>query len=154
MSGECLPDGYLDLCSLGALESLVLSRMDQAAELRKQAQQSLQLWTEAEADVKVAQWMLDLRRRLDLRSEYLVEAQAVPVQLGPPQAELFAPNSLTPCQALAKLPPLPNPALGEPAPHGSHPALVLNRVSGRRSRRSRLQRAALPLRIGKCQRGC
>ncbi|MGA9883629.1 MAG: hypothetical protein WBQ34_07915 [Candidatus Acidiferrales bacterium] len=83
MSSRRLPDGYLELCSLDALESLVLARMNQAANLRAQAQQLLQRWVEVEAEVKVAQWMLDQRRSDQLRAGAAAQMQTAQSCLDP-----------------------------------------------------------------------
>ncbi len=76
MSSRRLPDGYLELCSLDALESLVLARINQAAIFCTQAKQVLQQWVEVEAEVKVARWMLDQRRSDVLRDGAAAQMQA------------------------------------------------------------------------------
>jgi hypothetical protein len=67
MGSDHLPEGYLEFCSLAALESLVLSRMNQAAMLRTQAKLVLQKLVEAEAEVKVVCWVLEKRRSRESR---------------------------------------------------------------------------------------
>lgn len=89
MSSRRLPDGYLELCSLDALESLLLARMNQAANLCAQAKQMLQLWVEVEAEVKVAQWMLDRRRSHQLRAGAAAQLQVAHAYLAPLQPKVL-----------------------------------------------------------------
>jgi hypothetical protein len=67
MGSNHLPEGYLEFCSLGALESLALSRMNRAAMLRTQVKRMLRQMIEAEAEEKIVCWMLQKRRTQEFR---------------------------------------------------------------------------------------
>lgn len=68
MDSATLPDGYLDVCSLEALESLELARLNKAANLRGEMKDVLRRWIEAEVDAKLARWMLEKRRSQQFRA--------------------------------------------------------------------------------------
>jgi len=53
---------YLLACSDVSLESFRISRMNQAANLRKQVRALVDEWVEAEIDAGVSRWMLECRR--------------------------------------------------------------------------------------------
>ncbi len=53
---------YLLACSDVSLESFRISRMNQAANLRKHVQALVDEWVEAEIDAGVSRWMLECRR--------------------------------------------------------------------------------------------
>jgi hypothetical protein len=53
---------YLAMCSPSALESLELSQLNQASNLRKELWQIMQRWIESEVQAKVARWLLESRR--------------------------------------------------------------------------------------------
>ena len=53
---------YLLACSDMSLESFRISRMNQAANLRKQVRALVDEWVEAEIDAGVSRWMLERRR--------------------------------------------------------------------------------------------
>jgi hypothetical protein len=53
---------YLLACSDVSLESFRISRMNQAANLRKQVQALVDEWIDAEIDAGVSRWMLECRR--------------------------------------------------------------------------------------------
>ncbi len=53
---------YLLACSDVSLESFRISRMNQAANLRKQVRALVDEWVEAEIDAGVSRWMLERRR--------------------------------------------------------------------------------------------
>ena len=75
MGSADLPEGYLEFCSLGALESLALSRMNRAAILRSQAKALLFQLVQAEAEVQIVRWILAKRRLRDLRNGGRAEIQ-------------------------------------------------------------------------------
>lgn len=62
MGSNHLPESYIEFCSPAALESLALSRMDEAATLRKEAKRVLRRLVEAEAEVRIVYWMLEKSR--------------------------------------------------------------------------------------------
>jgi hypothetical protein len=62
MSDTHPPLEYLITCSEPGLESFELSRMNQAANLRKQLRQIVERWIESEVDARVARCMLEFRR--------------------------------------------------------------------------------------------
>ena len=68
MGSYDLPDGYLEFCSLGALESLALSRMNRAEILRKEAKLLLTQLVRAEAEAQIVRWTLTKRRSQGLRN--------------------------------------------------------------------------------------
>ncbi|HVB87489.1 MAG TPA: hypothetical protein VNK23_12585 [Candidatus Dormibacteraeota bacterium] len=68
METKTLPDGYLDVCSIEALESLELARLNKAANLRGEMKEVLSRWMEAEVDAKLARWMLEKRRSQQFRA--------------------------------------------------------------------------------------
>ncbi len=84
MGSTALPEGYLEFCSLGALESLALSRMNGAAILRKQVKALLFQLVQAEAEVQIVRWIMAKRRLQELRQgarskiQYAVAPVAVP----------------------------------------------------------------------------
>jgi len=53
---------YLVACSNMSLESFQISRMNQAANLRKQVRALVDQWIEAEVDAGLSRWMLECRR--------------------------------------------------------------------------------------------
>jgi hypothetical protein len=53
---------YLLACSDVSLESFQISRMNQAANLRKQVRALVDAWVEAEVDAGLSRWMLECRR--------------------------------------------------------------------------------------------
>jgi hypothetical protein len=56
------PLEYLASCSKTALESFELSRLNQAANYRKDVQQILQGWIDTEVDARIARWILDSKQ--------------------------------------------------------------------------------------------
>jgi hypothetical protein len=62
MSDTHPPLEYLVTCSEAGLESFELSRMNQAANLRKQFRQVVEQWIESEVNARVARCMLECRR--------------------------------------------------------------------------------------------
>lgn len=99
MDGKSIPEGYLELCSLDALESLLLSRMNQSANLCSQMRELLHSWVQAEADVNVARWMLEHRRSEALR------AGATPPPIAGASCEAMHAELHPPRRKLAQLPP-------------------------------------------------
>jgi hypothetical protein len=74
MSDTHPPLEYLITCSEAGLESFELSRMNQAANLRKQLRQVVEQWIESEVNARVARCMLDCRRgQLANRREFMAE---------------------------------------------------------------------------------
>lgn len=62
MSDISPPLDYLLSCSQSSLESLELSRLNLAANLRKQARQILEQCIQSEVDARMARWILEHRR--------------------------------------------------------------------------------------------
>jgi hypothetical protein len=62
MSDTRPPLEYLITCSEPGLESFELSRMNHAANFRKQLRQIVEQWIESEVDARVARCMLECRR--------------------------------------------------------------------------------------------
>lgn len=102
MKSNSTPSGYLELCTVDALESLLLARMNQAANLGTEIRELVRTWVEAEVDVNVARWMLEHRRSqtfragaapLPIESAAAVAArlERLPFQRKP--AQLFSANS-------------------------------------------------------------
>jgi hypothetical protein len=147
MGSDRLPNGYVEMCSLDALESLLLSRMNRAANLCAQAKQAVLLWAEAEAEVKVVRWMLEKRRSQGLHAGAVLQSRSLLPPLQPRQPELVAGSALV----------APNAATISAQPlSGSCDVANLTTLRGpavsvlaldKRGRQSRLQRAALPVRI-------
>lgn len=74
MSDTSPPLEYLITCSEPGLESFELSRMNQAANLRKQLRQIVEQWIESEVDARVARCMLECKRgQVADRSEPMAE---------------------------------------------------------------------------------
>ncbi|MGH9715299.1 MAG: hypothetical protein ACRD4R_01000 [Candidatus Acidiferrales bacterium] len=90
MDSKTLPGEYLELCSLDALESLELARLNNAANLRGELKEVLQRWIEAEVDAKLARWMLEKRRSQAFRAGAAKLAPAK-VSLGNASRALLAP---------------------------------------------------------------
>lgn len=89
MGRDHLPDGYLDFCSLGALESLALSRMNRAALLRKELQSLLVQLVQAEAEAHIVRRTLAQRRSQDLRNGAGSQMRTAPGSLVLPTRNLF-----------------------------------------------------------------
>ncbi len=89
MGSNQLPEGYLAFCSLDALESLALARMNDASNLRLQAKQLLSQLVEAEAEVRVARWMLGKRRSRRCRGRMVLGTEAVQQKFEYQQADLL-----------------------------------------------------------------
>jgi hypothetical protein len=114
MSDTRLPLEYLMSCSDAGLESVELSRMNRAANLRKEIRQLVEQCIEFEVDARVARWILERkeaqrRRRNERAASYseiphAVEQLAISFQ--PPRVEA----SLAPVVDVLELPPLPAPA--------------------------------------------
>lgn len=68
MKSNSTPSGYLELCTVDALESLLLARMNQSANLGTEIRELVRSWVEAEVDVNVARWMLEHRRSQTFRA--------------------------------------------------------------------------------------
>lgn len=62
MSDISPPLDYLLSCSQSSLESLELSRLNLAANLRKQARQILEQCIQSEVEARMARWILEHRR--------------------------------------------------------------------------------------------
>ena len=147
MGGDRLPNGYVERCSLDALESLVLSRMNRAANLHAQAKQAVLLWVEAEAEVKVVQWMLEKRRSQGLRVGDARQSCRLLTSMQPRQSELLASGAFG-ATTTTTIPAQHLPARRDDSKLTAvrgHQVLVL--AKDRRSPRSRLQSAALPVRM-------
>ncbi len=91
MGCNLLPEGYLAFCSVDALESLALERMNQAANLRMRAKELLSQLVEAEADVRVTRWILEKRRSWRFRGGLQLVTEPVPKVFGdhPAGGEIF-----------------------------------------------------------------
>jgi len=84
METRTLPDGYLDVCSIEALESLELARLSKAANLRGEMKEVLRRWIDAEVDAKLARWMLEKRRSQQFRAGGAAKPSPAQSVLGPP----------------------------------------------------------------------
>jgi len=89
MDSKTLPDGYLDVCSIEALESLELARLNKAANLRDEMKEVLRRWVEAEVDAKLARWMLEKRRTLQFRAGRTAKLAPARAALGAPGRALL-----------------------------------------------------------------
>jgi hypothetical protein len=78
MSDTRPPLEYLIACSEAGLESFELSRMNQAANLRKQLRQIVEQWIESEVNARVARCLLDCRR-----SPFVGRSELMPTVPGP-----------------------------------------------------------------------
>jgi hypothetical protein len=65
MSESKTPFDYLAGCSKPGLESFELSRLSQAARLRKEMREIVEEWIEAEVQARLARWLLERRRNQD-----------------------------------------------------------------------------------------
>jgi len=75
------PIDYLATCSQMSLESVELSRLNLAANLRKEFQEILNEWIESEVDARLARSILEWRRAQDIcPSTPAIEAAAKPPQ--------------------------------------------------------------------------
>jgi hypothetical protein len=88
MGSNHLPEGYTEFCSVAALESLALSRMNQAAMLRTEAKRVLRQLVQAEAEVRIVCWMLEKRRSREFRSGYETQARPTVRSAALPNAKL------------------------------------------------------------------
>lgn len=80
------PLDYLATCSQMSLESVELSRLNLASNLRKEFQEILDEWIESEVDARLARSILDWRRAQDAGSPTFAFETASP----PPQYEQLA----------------------------------------------------------------
>lgn len=90
METKTLPEGYLQSCSIEALESLVLARKNAAANLLGETRSLLQRWVQADIDARLAEWMLAMRRSQALREGGSVELPAQPSESATSRALLGA----------------------------------------------------------------
>jgi hypothetical protein len=91
MESKTLPDGYLETCSLDALESLMLARKNVAMNFLGETRRLLELWVQAEMDAKLAEWMLDMRRSQSLRAGGSAKLLPAKQSAGRAQRALIAP---------------------------------------------------------------
>ena len=80
------PLDYLATCSQMSLESVELSRLNLASNLRKEFQEILDEWIESEVDARLARSILEWRRAQDAGSPTFAFETAPP----PPQFEQLA----------------------------------------------------------------
>lgn len=84
MGPVCPSFEYLEMCSEASLESYELSRLNRAANLRKEMRQLIDEWIDCEVGARIARWMLE-SRRVDVREEGAAlpqpDAAALPQQL-------------------------------------------------------------------------
>ena len=96
MGSVCPAFEYLTTCSAAAVESFELSRLNRAANLRKQLRQLIDQCIECEAEARLAQWMRQSRRAdFSIADPSLLDpGTAVPKQLAlpllPPSGSLDA----------------------------------------------------------------
>ncbi|HKV03488.1 MAG TPA: hypothetical protein VJO53_00115 [Candidatus Acidoferrales bacterium] len=103
------PLGYLETCSEAALESMELSRLNRAANLRKELREILEDWIESEVDARMARWLLEYRRAhaeqpgdFQTESRALAPGEQLAISFLPaadekePRAELAAVPSIEP----------------------------------------------------------
>jgi hypothetical protein len=143
MGNNRLPDGYLEFCSVDALESLLLARMNQAANLCAHAKQLLHQWVEVEAEAKVARWMLEKRRSQQLRAGESAQAHSVQQSILPLRTEILAPPAAPLRDSSALLSPWSN---REFVVTGMDQSKLLNMPKTNANNCPRLQRASLPVR--------
>jgi hypothetical protein len=93
MESKTLPDGYLETCSLDALESLMLARKNVAMNFLGETRRLLELWVQAEMDAKLAEWMLDMRRSQALRAGGSAKLLPAKESAGRAQRALIASNA-------------------------------------------------------------
>ena len=62
MSENPLPLEYLVTSSQSSVESFELSRLNRVSNLRKEIRQIVDEWIAAEAEARIARWILDCRR--------------------------------------------------------------------------------------------
>lgn len=89
MGSYDLPDGYLEFCSLAALESLALSRMNRAEILRKEAKLLLTQLVRAEAEAQIVRWTLTKRRSQGLRNGAGTQLRSAAGSVALPVGTLF-----------------------------------------------------------------
>jgi len=135
MESKTLPDGYLETCSLDALESLMLARKNVAMNFLGETRRLLELWVQAEMDAKLAEWMLDMRRSQSLRAGG--SAKLLPAK----QLAARAQHALLAPAAAALKAPTAGHAARPPAPPNAAPVLPAARIPSRPSHR---KAAAVP----------
>lgn len=86
MGSACSPSDYLSTCSESAIESYELSRLNRAANLRKELRQLVDEWIDCEVEARLARWTLESRRNGD-RAE-LTPPEELPVAELPRQLAL------------------------------------------------------------------
>jgi hypothetical protein len=74
------PLEYLATCSKVALESLELSRLNEASNYRKEVQQILQGWIDTEVDARLARWILESKQAQARDGLEAAMAQPVPLK--------------------------------------------------------------------------
>lgn len=144
MESKTLPDDYLEACSLDALESLMLARMNLATNLLGEVRNVLELWVQAEMDARLASWMLETRRSQALRAGGAARLLPEKTLLGRPQRALPGPAAAADAEPIARL-------VARSVPSAAAlPAAPVARIASRRSHRDAF---ALPV-AGKlvCQR--
>src|SRR5579863_539275 len=73
------PLEYLASCSKIALESFLLSRLNEASNYRKEVQQILQGWIDTEVDARLARWILESKQAQARDGMQAAMAQPVPL---------------------------------------------------------------------------
>jgi hypothetical protein len=146
MGNNRLPDGYLEFCSVDALESLLLARMNQAANLCAHAKQLLHQWVEVEAEAKVARWMLERRRAQQLRAGESSQTHFAQLCIAPPQPELLAPPAVPAHHSTIPLHLALTDASRSIRASQSGDRAVVKMTKAKANDRPPLQRATLPLR--------
>lgn len=64
----------LEECSTPTLESVELARLNRAADLRKEMQEVIDEWIEAESEARLARWLIENRRNQTPRPVEMVAA--------------------------------------------------------------------------------
>jgi len=108
---------YLASSSPASLESMELAKLSRAANLRKELQQVLEEWVEAEVDARMARSILDWRRaRKSLQAE---TSPAPKLQQTKRLDGASQPRCLVSDQLAFAFAPAVSPPAGEPSPEGS-----------------------------------
>lgn len=124
MSDISPPLDYLLSCSQSSLESLELSRLNLAANLRKQARQILEKCIQSEVEARMARWILE-HRRMQCPEAGIDEPETAEKRLSGSRSYLPAPvQAALPMAKDANSGTLPLPGLSTPArtPDGSRTA--------------------------------